>query len=106
MLINTSIIFLLTSIITVSFCRKYNFLLDKKSEKHKKYLSNHKSHLIGGFLLFLSLFYFFLFIEIDFFLLSFLFIIFVIVLGSNYWNRGQRVKKMVGPNFFTKNTAN
>ena len=83
MLINTSIIFLLTSIITVSFCRKYNFLLDKKSEKHKKYLSNHKSHLIGGFLLFLSLFYFFLFIEIDFFLLSFLFIIFVIGLFSD-----------------------
>ena len=63
MYINSIILFLVFSLILVIFSRKYNFLIDNKKEKHKKYTYNLKSYSVGGillisFILFYSAFFF------------------------------------------------
>ncbi len=78
MLIKLPILFFIVSFILIWICKKFNLLIDNKSENHKKYTSNYKSHLLGGPLLALLFSYYFIFFNENIFLMSFYVIIFLI----------------------------
>ena len=78
MLIKLPIIFFIFSVISFFICKKFNLLIDNKSEKHKKYASNYKSHLLGGPLLISFICFYVIFFQNNFILLSFFTSIFFI----------------------------
>ena len=79
-----SFIFLFTLItyICLYFCKKYNFLLDIKTEKHKRFTSIQKNYSIGGILI-LIYFCFYFFKENNFIYILFFSLIFIIGLLSD-----------------------
>ena len=58
--INFILLFIFIGSILLFLCRKFNFLLDIKKERHKKFSSKQENYSIGGLLilLYLVLFYF------------------------------------------------
>ena len=58
--INFILLFIFTSSILLFLCKKFNFLLDIKKERHKKFSSKQENYSIGGLLIicYLVLFYF------------------------------------------------
>ena len=80
-----SFIFFFTAIsfITLFFFNKFNILVDKKIEKHKKHSANNKSILLGGTLILLFLGYYYLFVNNNPKLFLFLTSLFLIGLMSD-----------------------
>tara|TARA_Y100000591_G_scaffold175125_1_gene151280 strand:+ start:16389 stop:17414 length:1026 start_codon:yes stop_codon:yes gene_type:complete len=78
MLIKLPILFFVVSLISVLICKKFNLLIDNKSEKHKKYTSKYKSHLLGGPLLSLLFIYYYIFFRENIFFICFCIVIFFI----------------------------
>ena len=56
-MITNSIIYFFFIFIVLSVCKKFNFFLDIKDHKHKKFASNQKNYFIGGFFIALILIY-------------------------------------------------
>ena len=56
-MITNSIIYFFLIFIVFSVCKKFNFFLDVKDHKHKKFASNQKNYFIGGFFIALILIY-------------------------------------------------
>ena len=58
--INFILLFIFTSSILLFLCKRFNFLLDIKKERHKKFSSKQENYSIGGLLIicYLVLFYF------------------------------------------------
>ena len=83
MIANFLIIYFAFSLILVGICKKYNLLVDNKTEKHKKYSSNLKSYSIGGTLLIFFFSYYFIFISKNYSFWLFLISIFSIGLFSD-----------------------
>ena len=83
MIANFLIIYFAFSLILVGICKKYNLLVDNKTEKHKKYSSNLKSYSIGGTLLISFFSYYFIFISKNYTFWLFLISIFSIGLFSD-----------------------
>ena len=83
MIANFLIIYFAFSLILVGICKKYNLLVDNKTEKHKKYSSTLKSYSIGGILLIFFFSYYFIFISENYSFLFFLISIFSIGLFSD-----------------------
>ncbi len=75
--------FLIFSFLTIYFSQKYNLFVDFKFEKHKRFSSSTKSYSIGGILLCVFFAYYYIFLEKNFLLFSFLFIVFLIGLFSD-----------------------
>lgn len=71
------------SLLSLFFCRKFNILVDQKIEKHKKFSSSKRSHLIGGSLLFIFLIYYYSLIEENLEILYLLFSIYFLGLMSD-----------------------
>lgn len=78
MYISFIIFFIIFSLILAYYCKKNNLIVDYKFEKHKRFSSTSKSNSIGGILLIVFLFYEFIFISQNYYLLLFLFSIFFI----------------------------
>ena len=76
--INFLISFLFSSIALILFCKKKNFIVDLKLEKHKRHSSVSKSFSIGGILLLVYLLYYFLYLDNDYLIASFISSIFLI----------------------------
>ena len=72
------VFFIIFSFALIFFCKKYNILVDRKIEKHKKYSTKSKSFLIGGVLFVTFLNYYFLKVQQDPLLLIFIISIFLI----------------------------
>ena len=71
------------SVLLLFICKKFNVLIDIKSEKHKKFSSKNRSFLIGGILIITFINYYFLSIEKNFALCLFFNSIFLIGLMSD-----------------------
>ena len=56
MIIN-SIIYFIFILTTLFVCKKFNFFLDIKNHKHKKFASNQKNYFVGGFFIAMILIY-------------------------------------------------
>ena len=56
-MITNSIIYFFLIFIVFSVCKKFNFFLDIKDLKHKKFASNQTNYFIGGFFIALILIY-------------------------------------------------
>ncbi len=81
--VNFIFFYFLFSIISLFVCKKFNILLDKKSEDHKKFSSFNKSYLIGGIFLIIFLNYYYLSVEKNIALCLFYNFIFVLGLLSD-----------------------
>mgnify|MGYP001211365779 CR=1 FL=1 len=81
--INFIIFYALFSIIFLAVCKKYNILIDKKIENHKKYSTKNNSNLLGGILIIFFLSYYNLFIEKNYLLYLFLLSVFFIGLMAD-----------------------
>lgn len=79
MFTNFIIFFVIFSIILLVTSKKFNILIDKKIETHKKYSTKGNSYLLGGVLLILFLSYYYLFIFEKYSL--YLFLLFVFFIG-------------------------
>ena len=64
--------YIVFSIFFIFICRKYNFIIDYKLERHKRFSSKIKSSSIGGILLGIFFIYQFIYQSIDYYLLIFL----------------------------------
>ena len=95
MYINFLFFFIIFSLIFTYFCKRNNFILDYKLEKHKRFSSKLKSNSIGGIFLIIFLIYEFLFIQSNYIFLLFLIFIFIVGFMSD-------IKKLnnVGLRFF------
>ena len=78
MLTNYLIFYTLFSILFLVICKRFNILIDKKIEKHKKYSSKNNSHLLGGLLILFFLTHYYFFVSTNYLLYSFLFSFFLI----------------------------
>ena len=60
MSINFLLLFIFISFFLLFLCKKFNFLLDIKKEKHKKFSSKTKNYSLGGsiILIYFILYYF------------------------------------------------
>ena len=76
MIIN-SIIYFIFILIVLLVCKKFNFFLDIKNHKHKKFASNQKNYFVGGFFIALILIYNFM-EQKDYFYGLFFILIFII----------------------------
>lgn len=56
-MITNSIIYFIFILIVLSVCKKFNFFLDTKDHKHKKFASNQNNYFVGGFFIALILIY-------------------------------------------------
>ncbi len=75
---NFLLFFIIISFFLVYFCRKNNFAVDFKLEKHKRFSSKYKSNSIGGIFLIIFLFYEYIVVNQNYNLFFFLFSIFLI----------------------------
>ena len=93
--INFIFFFILFSLIFTYFCKKNDFIVDYKLEKHKRFSSKLKTNSIGGILLMVFLIYEFLLVKSDYIFLLFLILIFTVGFMSD-------IKKLnhVGLRFF------
>ena len=78
MYINFIIFFIIFSFIFTYFCKKKNFVVDYKLEKHKRFTSKLKSNSIGGIFLIIFFIYEFLFVKSNNIIFLFVFSIFII----------------------------
>ncbi len=78
MLTNFLIFYTLFSILFLGICRRFNILMDKKIEKHKKYSSKNNSHLLGGLLILFFLSHYYFLVSTNYLIYSFLFSFFLI----------------------------
>ena len=78
-----SIIFFIFSFIIIKLCSKYNVLIDDKSEKHKKFSTQKKTHLLGGFLLIIFFCYYLLDNSLNYPFVTFLVLIFLVGILSD-----------------------
>ncbi len=78
-----SIIFFIFSFIVIKLCSKYNILIDDKSEKHKKFSTQKKTNLLGGFLLIIFFCYYLLDNSLNYPFVIFLAIIFLVGILSD-----------------------
>ena len=83
MFLNFFISFLTLSFLAIKFCDKYRILIDDKSEKHKKFSSQKKNYLVGGFLIIVFFCYYFLTKAVNIPLLFFLTTIFIVGILSD-----------------------
>ena len=78
MYINFLFFFIIFSLIFTYFCKRKNFIVDYKLEKHKRFSSKLKSNSIGGIFLIIFFIYEFLFIQSNYIFLLFLIFIFFV----------------------------
>ena len=95
MYLNFITFFSIFSLLFIFFCRRNNFFVDYKLEKHKRFSSKFKSNSIGGILLAIFFIYYYSLKQIDYIFLTFLISILVIGIMSD-------IKKLnnVGLRFF------
>ena len=82
MIINP-IIYFIFILIVLLVCKKFNFFLDIKNHKHKKFASNQKNYFVGGFFIALILIYNFM-EQKDYFYGLFFISIFIIGLLADF----------------------
>ncbi len=75
--INFILLFIFISFILLFLCKKFNFLLDIKKEKHKKFSSNAKNYSLGGSIILIYFIYYY-FKQNEFLYISFFVSIFFI----------------------------
>ena len=78
MYINFLFFFIIFSLIFTYFCKRKNFIVDYKLEKHKRFSSKLKSNSIGGIFLIIFFIYEFLLIQSNYIFLLFLIFIFFV----------------------------
>ena len=78
MYINFLFFFVIFSLVFTYFCKRKNFIVDYKLEKHKRFSSKLKSNSIGGIFLIIFFIYEFLLLQSNYIFLLFLIFIFIV----------------------------